>query len=71
MLFLHLFCRNNFAAKVCQSNKLLLDRLQPVAPLSMSDLGLCSMAAITPKLLIQSLNVSNLFPETPNLFPKN
>jgi hypothetical protein len=29
------------------------------------------MPAFTPKLLIQLLNVRNLFPEMPNLFPKN
>jgi hypothetical protein len=48
-----------------------LDRLQPVAPLSVSDLGVGAMPAVTPKLLIQLLNVSNLFPEMSNLFPKN
>jgi hypothetical protein len=69
--FPHLFCRNNFATKVCESNKLMLDRLQPFAPLSVSDLSICSIPAVTPKLLIQPLNVSYLFPETRNLVPKN
>jgi len=52
VLFLHLFCRNNFATKVCESNKLMLDGLQPLASLSMSDLSVCPISAVTPKLLI-------------------
>jgi hypothetical protein len=36
-----------------------------------SDLNPCSIPAVTPKLLIQLLNVSDLHPETPNLAPKN
>ena len=52
MPFPHLFCRDNFATKVGKSNKLKLDRLQPFVPLSMSDLTLCSVPALTSKLLI-------------------
>ena len=71
MLFLHSFCRNNSAAKVCQLHKLMLNSLQSLTPLSVSDLHICSIPAVTPKLLIQLLNVSDLHPETPNLVPKN
>jgi len=43
--------------------KLMLDRLQPFVPLSVSDLKSCSILAVTPKLLIQRLNFSDLFSE--------
>ncbi len=52
MLFPHLFCRDNFATKVGKLNKLLLDGLQAFIPLSVSDLSLCSIPALTSKLLI-------------------
>ena len=52
MLFLHLLRRNNLATKVCESYKLMLDRLQPFVPLPVSDLSICSIPALTPKLLI-------------------
>ncbi len=52
VLFPHLFCRNNFTTKVCEANKLMLDCLQPFIPLSVSDLSICSIPAVTPKLLI-------------------
>ncbi len=70
VLFPHLFCRNNFATKICESNKLMLNCSQPLIPLSVSDLSLCSIPVSTPKLLIQLLNVSDLHSETPNLVPK-
>ena len=70
-LFFRLLCRNDFAAKVCELQKLALNFLQPLAPLSVSDLNTCSIPAVTPKLLIQLLNASDLHPETPNLVPKN
>ncbi len=69
--FPHLLCRDNFAAKVGESNKLMLDGLQAFIPLSVSDLSLCSIPALTPKLLIYLLNVSDFFSETSNLVPKN
>jgi hypothetical protein len=50
--FPYLFRRDNFATKVGKSNKLMLDGLQPFVPLSVSDLSLCSIPALTPKLLI-------------------
>ena len=52
VLFLHLFCRNNFATKVCELNKFKLDGLQPPVPLSMSDLCVRSIPAVAPKLLV-------------------
>jgi hypothetical protein len=36
-----------------------------------SDLDVCSISAVPPKLLIQLLNVSDLQSETPDLVPKN
>jgi hypothetical protein len=71
MLFLHLFCRNNSAAEVCQSPKLVLDCFQPFLPASVSNLSHCTIPNCTPKLLIQLLNVSDLHSEMPNLVPKN
>ena len=71
VLFSHLFRRNNFATKLSELNKLMLDRQQPFIPLSVSDLSICSIQAVTPKLLIQFLNISDLFSEAPNLVPKN
>jgi hypothetical protein len=47
-----LFCRDYFATKIGKSNKLLLDGLQPFVPLSVSDLSICSMPAVAPKLFI-------------------
>ena len=71
MPFLHLFCKNNSAAKVRDLHKLVLDRLQPLTPLSVSELRSCSIPAVSPKLLIQHLYVSDLHSETPNLVPKH
>jgi hypothetical protein len=71
MLFLHLFGRDNSAAKVCQLHQLPLDCLQPFIPLSVSDLSICTITTVAPKLLIRLSNVSDLFPETPNFIPKN
>jgi hypothetical protein len=61
VLFPHLCRRNDFATQVGKSNKLLLDRLQPFIPLSASDLSICSVSAITPNVLIQPLNIGDLF----------
>ncbi len=60
VLFSHLFRRNDFATQVGKSNKLLLDRLQPLIPLSASDLSICSLSTIAPRLIIQPLNISDL-----------
>lgn len=40
VLFSHLFGRNNFATQVSELNKLLLDCLQTVHPLSVIDLSI-------------------------------
>ena len=71
VLFLHLFGRDNSAAKVGQLPKLLLDLLQPFIPLSVSDLSRGSISAVAPKLFVSLLDCSNLFPQTPNLVPQN
>jgi hypothetical protein len=71
MLLLHLFGRDNSAAKVCQLPKLLLDLLQPFIPLPVSDLRRGSIPAVAPKLLVCLLDGSNLFPQTPNLISQN
>jgi hypothetical protein len=71
MLFPQLLCRNNTAAKVCELHKLMLNSLEPLPPLAVSDLITCSIPAVTPKLLIQLLNVSDLHSETPDLVPKD
>jgi hypothetical protein len=52
-------------------DEFLLDCLQPFLPLAVSDLNLRAIPALEPMLLVQFLNLSNLHPETPNLFPKN
>ena len=55
MVFPHLFCRNNFPTKLSELNKLMLDRLQPFVPRSVSELSICSIQSVqsvTPKLLI-------------------
>jgi hypothetical protein len=70
-LFIDLFRQNNSTAKVCELHKLMLNFLQPLTPLSMSELNTCFVPAVTPILLIRLLNVSDLHPETPNLVPKN
>ena len=71
MFFLHLLRRNNSAPKVCQLNKLMLNRLQPFISLSVSDLNFGSTLALTPKPLVRFLNLGNLKSEAPNLVAKN
>jgi hypothetical protein len=71
MLFLYWLGQNNSAAKACELPKLVLNSLQPLTPLSVSDLKTCSVPAVPPKLAVQFLNVSDLLSETPDLVPKN
>lgn len=52
VFFLHLFCRHNLASKISELHKLALNRLQPFIPLSVSDLEIRSIPALTPELLI-------------------
>ena len=51
--------------------KLLLDSLQPFMPPAVSDMSSWLISVLTPILLVQLLNLSNLHSETPDLFPKN
>ncbi len=37
----------------------------------MRDVSIGLISLLTPVLLVQRLNLSNLHPETPNLFPQN
>jgi hypothetical protein len=71
LFFLHLFRRNNSAAKVRQLYKLMLNCLQPSIPLSMSDLNVCPGPALTPKPLVGFLNLGDLQSEARNLVAKN
>lgn len=52
MLFLHLFHRANSSAKVCELGEFLLDCLQPLVPLAVSDLSLDPISALTSILLV-------------------
>ena len=52
MLFPYLFRGDNFATKISKSNKFKLDRLQPFVPPSVSDLSICSMPTVAPRLFI-------------------
>ena len=52
VLFLHLFGRDNSAAKVCQLQQLSLDCLQAFIPLSVSGLSFGSIPTGAPKLLV-------------------
>lgn len=70
-LFLDRLCRNNWAAKVCQLHKLMLDSLESLVPPSVSDLDIRFIPAVMPELLIQLLNVGYLHSEPPNLVSKN
>jgi hypothetical protein len=71
VLFFHLFDRMNFAAEVGQLGKFLLNCLQPLVSLAVSDLSFRTIATLKTILLVRILNLCDLDPETPNLFPKN
>lgn len=71
VLFSHLFCGDNLATEVCELNKLLLDCLQAFHSFSVSDLSLGSIHAVTPKLLIQVLDSSDLFSQTSDPVPQH
>ncbi len=66
-----LFDRENSPAKTGELDKFLLDCLQSLLPLAMSDVSLCFVAALTPVLLVQLLKVRDLSTETPDLFTKH
>ena len=69
MLFLHLFYGKNLAAKAGELRKFLLDRLQPFLPLPVRDLSSRLISVVTPIPFVQLVNLGNLHPEPPNLFP--
>jgi hypothetical protein len=71
VLFLHLFDGPNLPPKACELEKFVLDSLQPFLPLAMRDVSIRLISDLTPILLVQLVNLSNLHPETPDLFPKN
>ena len=51
--------------------KFLLNGLQPLMPLAVSDLGLRRRWLLKPVFLVQPLNLADLGTETRYLFPKN
>ena len=57
--------------EVRELQKFLLNFLQAFLSLPVRDLGLGGVAAPKPVLLIQLLNLGNLRPQTPDLFPQN
>lgn len=71
VLFLHLFYGTNLPAEAGELRKFLLDGLQPFLPLAMRDVSIGFISVLTPILLVRRLNLSNLHPETPDLFPEN
>lgn len=48
-----------------------LNRLQSFLPLTVSDVGICSLLASKPVLFIQALNVGDFRPKTSYLFAQN
>ncbi len=71
VLFLHLFYRTNPSAKVSQLGEFLLNCLQPLVPLAVSNLRLDFISARTSILIVQLLNLSDLGAETSDFFTKN
>ena len=71
MLCFPLFDRENSSAKASELGKFLLDGLQPLMPLTVSDLSLWFISTSKPKSVVQLLNLSDLGAETPNLFAKH
>jgi hypothetical protein len=71
VLFLSFFHRKNPAAKVSQLREFLPDSFQPFMPLAVSDLCRRFMVRLTPILVIQFLNVSDLNAEARNFFTKH
>lgn len=71
MLFLHLLDGENSPAKISELAEFLLDGLQPLMPLAVSDLLLGAGAALTSIPVIQRLQLSDLGAETGNLFAKH
>lgn len=70
-LFSSLIYRNNGAAKRRQPGQFLLDILEPFMPLPVSDLVHGCVALFKPILLVQLMNLSDLLPQTPDLYLEN
>jgi hypothetical protein len=68
MLFLHLFNRTNLSAKTRELNEFLLDFLQPLLALAVSDLGLCLGSGLTAIPFVQFLKLHNLNTQSGNSF---
>ena len=73
VLFFSLLDRENSAAEVSELDQFLLDFLQPFLPLAVRDLSLFvrSISTVTPILVVQLLEGSDLGAETADLFAKH
>lgn len=71
MLVLHLLHRTDSSAKIGELGKFLLDFLQPLLPLAVSDLRLCVGSAFTSILSVQLVKLRDLSAKTTDLFPKD
>lgn len=65
------FDRENPPAKASELSKILLDRLQALLSLTVSDLGLWVVPAFASILLVERLNLSDLGAEPSNFFAKD
>ncbi len=71
VLALSFFHRENSPAKASELSKILLDRLQALLSLTVSDLGRWVVPAFASILFVQRLNLSDLGAEPSNLFAKD
>ena len=71
VFFLDLLNRKNSPSEVRELGEFLLDGLQPLVPLAVSDLRLGFVAALTPVPVVQFLKVRDLGTESRNLFAKH
>jgi hypothetical protein len=71
VLFFSLLHGKNALTQAGELGQFLLDFLEPFMPLAVGYLSFCFGVGLTPVLGIQFLKVSNLKPETSNLFTKH
>jgi hypothetical protein len=71
VLFFHLFDRADSPAQVSKLDEFLLDGLQSLMPLAVSDLSLGFVAAFPPVLLVQLLKLRDLGSEKRDLVAKH
>ena len=71
VLFLHLFDRPHLPPEASKLRKLLLNSLEPFLPLPVRHLSMLLIALVSPIPFVQLVNLGNLHPQTPNLFPQN